>query len=113
MPDSAIIQASWIGAHDVLFLRCDNILGNEETVLRPIMDYSQIDGARERLQDIVRYNICEAATRKARRRGLLTHLGKGVVGDWHNHFTERVKTEFKNQYGALLIDTGYGNDLNW
>ena len=114
LPDFARIQASWIGARDALLLRYENILGNEYTFFEQLMEYCQIEVSRKRLQGIVRYNIFEAAT--GRRRGeedVNAHLRKGIVGDWRNHFTERVKAEFKKQYGKLLIDTGYERDLNW
>jgi len=114
LPDFARIQASWIGAHDVLLLRYENILGNEYGFFEQLAEYCQIKVNRERLRDIIRYNIFEAAA--GRKRGdedVNAHLRKGIVGDWRNHFTERVKTEFKKQYGNLLGDTGYERDLNW
>jgi sulfotransferase family protein len=111
---SARIQASWIGAHDVLLLRYENILGNEYAFFEQLTEYCQINVSRECLQYTVRSNIFESAT--GRKRGdedVNAHLRKGIVGDWRNHFTERVKTEFKKQYGKVLIDTGYEKDLNW
>jgi Sulfotransferase domain len=111
---SARIQASWLGAPDVLLLRYESILSNEYTFFEQLTEYCQIDVSRERLQDTVRSNIFAVAT--GRKRGdedVNAHLRKGIVGDWRNHFTERVKTQFKRQYGKLLIDTGYEKDLSW
>lgn len=114
LPESVEIQSSWIGAADVLVLRYENILDNEYNFFENLIEYCQIDVSLERLHDIVRYNLFEAAA--GRRRGnqdISAHLRKGIAGDWRNYFTERVKTEFKKQYGKLLIDTGYEKDLNW
>lgn len=114
LPESVAIQTSWIDAPDVLVLRYENILDNEYAFFERLVDYCQINVSRERLQDIVRYNVFESAA--GRKRGvedINAHLRKGIAGDWHNYFTERVKTEFKKQYGQLLIDTGYEKDTNW
>ena len=114
LPDSARIQTSWLGAHDVLLLRYENILADEYTFFEQLTEYCQIAVRRERLRDAVRSNIFEAAS--GRKRGdedVNAHLRKGIVGDWRNHFTERVKTQFKKQYGKLLIDTAYEKDLSW
>lgn len=42
-----------------------------------------------------------------------SHYRKGVPGDWANHFTEDLKTAFKNRYGDLLVRLGYETDHNW
>lgn len=38
---------------------------------------------------------------------------KGIVGDWKNHFTEKVKVRLKEIAGDLLIELGYEKDKNW
>jgi hypothetical protein len=114
LPDSASIQASWIGAQGVLLLRYEDILDNEYTFFEQLIDYCQINITRARLHDIVQYNIFEAATgRKRGQEDLNAHLRKGIAGDWRNYFTEKVKLAFKEQYGQILIDTGYEKDLKW
>jgi len=110
----ARIQNSWRARSDVLFLRYEDILGNEYSFFEKLVDYCQIDISRERLHDIVKYNIFENATgRKRGEENTAMHLRKGVAGDWRNHFTDRIKGEFKKRYGQTLIDTGYEKDLNW
>lgn len=42
-----------------------------------------------------------------------SHYRKGIVGDWRNYFTPRVKSEFKKKYAQLLIDLGYEIDARW
>jgi hypothetical protein len=40
-------------------------------------------------------------------------LRKGVVGDWKNHFSPRVKERAKALVGEALIELGYEKDMNW
>ncbi len=114
LPESAAIQTSWIGVQDVLVLRYEDILDHEDAFFEHLMDYCKINVSRDRLRDIVSYNVFEsAAGRKRGVENVNAHLRKGIAGDWRNYFTERVKTEFKMQYGKLLIDTSYEKDLDW
>jgi hypothetical protein len=114
LPSSVDIQASWVGAKDVSLLRYEDILGNEYAFFENLIRYCEIDIDRNRLHDIVRYNIFEAATgRKPGQEDVNAHLRKGIAGDWQNHFTDRIKAEFKKRYGELMIKTGYEKDLNW
>lgn len=41
------------------------------------------------------------------------HYRKGVAGDWRNYLTGENKELFKDQWGQLLIDLGYEDDLSW
>jgi lipopolysaccharide transport system ATP-binding protein len=112
--ESAAIQSSWLGSPNVLLLRYEDILGNEHTFFEKLVEYCQINIHRERLQDIIQYNLFEVVTgRKRGEQDVNAHLRRGIAGDWRNYFTGRVKAEFKKQYGKLLIDTGYEKDLNW
>lgn len=114
LPGTADIQTSWIGAPGVFLLRYEDILGNEHVFFERLVEYCQIDVSRERLYDIVRYNIFDAATgRKRGQEDVNAHLRKGITGDWRNHFTDKIKLQVKKQYGQLLIDMGYEKDLNW
>jgi hypothetical protein len=42
-----------------------------------------------------------------------TGLRKGIVGDWRNHFTPKVKERAKELIGEALIELGYEKDLDW
>ncbi|MDD2921820.1 MAG: sulfotransferase domain-containing protein [Anaerolineales bacterium] len=109
-----VIQKSWITAPDTLVLKYEDILGNEFNFSKNLIEYCEIEIEDQRLESIIKENNFEAvAGRKRGEENTSAHLRKGVVGDWQNHFTEKVKTEFKKRYGRLLIDTGYEKDLNW
>ncbi len=63
---------------------------------------------------MVKYNTFEVVTgRKQGEEDITAHQRKGIVGDWKNYFSDRVKDEFKKRFGDVLIQTGYEQDLNW
>lgn len=114
LPGSARIQKSWINAPEVLPLKYEDILDNEYEFFEELIDYCEINISREKLHNIVRYNIFEVATgRKRGQEDANAHLRKGIAGDWRNYFTEKIKKEFKKKYGQLLIDTGYEKNMEW
>jgi hypothetical protein len=41
------------------------------------------------------------------------HYRKGISGDWRNYFAPRLKDEFKERYGALLIQLRYEQTMDW
>ncbi|MBI1778605.1 MAG: sulfotransferase domain-containing protein [Proteobacteria bacterium] len=43
----------------------------------------------------------------------VTGLRKGIVGDWKNHFSPKLKDHAKELIGESLIELGYEKDLNW
>ena len=51
-----------------------------------------------------------------RRRGSAdpsSHYRKGMPGDWHNHFTRRVRDAFIERYGDLVVRLGYERSNDW
>jgi hypothetical protein len=115
MPLNAAIQRSWLGGEDAI-LKYEELLrddmGNFERIL---LDECQLPISREAFREIVISNRFENLT-AGRQRGtedINAHERKGISGDWENHFTGKVKDEFKKKYGQLLIDTGYEKDLLW
>ena len=38
---------------------------------------------------------------------------KGIVGDWKNHFSDRVKESFKEKYGHFLFEYGDEQNVEW
>jgi len=41
------------------------------------------------------------------------HFRKGTPGDWRNHFTDPLKSHFKEHYQPLLSKLGYENHDRW
>lgn len=114
LPDVTNIQTSWINVKNVLTLRYEDILGNEYAFFEKLLDYCEINIPQQQLRDIVGYNVFESVTgRKRGEENVNAHLRKGIAGDWHNYFTDKIKDTFKKQYGQVLITTGYEKDMNW
>lgn len=41
------------------------------------------------------------------------HLRKGIAGDWRNHFTDELKTLFKDMFPGVLEKLGYEKNMQW
>ena len=41
------------------------------------------------------------------------HWRKGIVGDWENYFTPRIKALFKEKAGEFLVRAGYEVNNDW
>lgn len=106
-------QESWI-EDDAPIFTYEEILENEYDWFERIVDYCQINISKGNLREIVNRHSFEALTgRKPGEEDIQSHFRKGVVGDWKNYFTPKVKEVFLQRYGQLLIKTGYEKDLNW
>lgn len=113
LESAAKIQLSWI-SEDILVVKYKDLMADEFTTFKKILDYCQIEIKEDRLRDIVKDNTFKAVT--GRNRGeedVAQHLRKGIVGDWRNHFSESIKDEFKERFGHVLIKTGYEENLDW
>jgi lipopolysaccharide transport system ATP-binding protein len=111
---SAQIQESWLGQPNILYLRYEDMLGREREFFERLIDYCEISVSREQLHAIVDNNLFERVTGRPRgQEDIHAHLRRGIAGDWRNYFTEPVKLAFKQQFGHLLIKTGYEKDLHW
>lgn len=40
-------------------------------------------------------------------------MRKGIVGDWHNHFTREQAKYFNIHFGEFMLEQGYIDDLEW
>lgn len=110
----ARLQKSWMGGNDRLLIRYEDLVTDEYNMFQRMMDYCEVDVNKEYLRHVVYHNSFEARTgRKPGEEDIMVHQRKGIVGDWRNHFTDRIKGEFKERYGDILIDTGYEENLNW
>lgn len=114
LPTWANRQLSWLNAPKTLLIKYEDLLADEHRTFKKIIDYCRIDVDQGRLHEIVSYNSFETITgRKRGQEDVLSHQRKGIAGDWLNHFSERVKEEFKARFGEVLIKTGYESNLNW
>jgi lipopolysaccharide transport system ATP-binding protein len=110
----AKLQSSWVQGNDRLLLRYEDLVADEYGVIPRMLDYCEVEVAANELQRVIQHNSFEAKTgRKPGEEDMMSHHRKGIVGDWRNHFTDRVKEEFKARFGDVLIATGYEKNLNW
>jgi len=109
----ADIQYSWHQVSQPL-IRYEDLLERDVEILTPIL----MDGlaiSKRVARQAIEANRFEVIT-QGRKRGqedVSAHERKGIPGDLKNHFSDRVKQEFKQKYGDLLIKTGYESNNNW
>jgi hypothetical protein len=112
---AANIQRSWLEAGDRL-IRYEDLLDHDVEVLEPLLiNQCELPVSRRRLRAAIKRARFERRT-GGRRRGeedVTAHERKGIAGDWRNHFSDALKSDFKEQWGDLLIATGYEQDLDW
>lgn len=115
LPSCAHIQMSWLETSERL-IRYEDLLEHDLEILESLLlDECRLPISRKRFRAVVQANRFEQFT-QGRKRGqedITAHERKGIVGDWRNYFTERVKQAFKIRYGGLLVATGYERDLQW
>lgn len=117
MYDVAEIQRSWLPAcqrEEALLVRYEDLLADEQAAFARIINYCRLDVSPENLRDIVTRNSFERQSGRAKgEEDVSSHYRKGIVGDWKNVFSEKVKDEFKRKFGDLLLLTGYESGLDW
>jgi lipopolysaccharide transport system ATP-binding protein len=112
---AADIQRSWLEAGDP-FVRYENLLDRDLEILEPLLiDQCELPVRRRRLRAAIKRNRFERRTggRKRGEEDVTAHERKGIAGDWRNHFSDELKSDFKERWGDLLIATGYERDLDW
>jgi len=110
----AQVQWSWHSARERLVRYEDMLERDEEILSRVLLGHCGLRVPPERFRQVLRSHRFEAQSgRKPGTEDAHAHERKGIAGDWRNHFTDRVRAEFKRCYGSLLIATGYERDFNW
>jgi lipopolysaccharide transport system ATP-binding protein len=115
LPGCAEIQRSWLESGDTL-IRYEDLLERDVEILVPLLTRQCPLGvpARRVREAVLACRFAQLAGGRARgEENLEAHERKGVVGDWRNHFTDRVTRAFKARFGDLLVATGYEKDLHW
>jgi hypothetical protein len=110
----AQVQWSWQAAGESLIRYEELLERDEEILMRLLMGHCRLAIEPERLRGIIRSNRFEVQSgRKRGTEDAHAHERKGIAGDWRNHFTDKVRAEFKRYYGSVLIATGYEKGFNW
>jgi lipopolysaccharide transport system ATP-binding protein len=110
----AQVQWSWHSAREPV-IRYEDLLVRDESILEEVLlGHCRLPVMPDELRKVIRDHRFEAQSgRKPGTEDAHAHERKGVAGDWRNHFTDKVRAEFKRCYGSLLIATGYEKDFNW
>jgi lipopolysaccharide transport system ATP-binding protein len=110
----AQVQWSWYAAREEVIRYEDLLQRDEEILARVLLGHCRLGVEPQRLREVIRAQRFEAQSgRKPGTEDTHAHERKGIAGDWRNHFTDRVRAEFKRCYGSLLIATGYEKNFNW
>ncbi|MGM0879650.1 MAG: sulfotransferase domain-containing protein [Bacillota bacterium] len=106
-------QLSWIG--DERLIRYEDLIVNDTKILTDLfINDFKLPITPERLRAVIEANRFQKLTgREPGNEDILSHNRKGIANDWKNYFSPNVKRIFKNQFGDVLIKTGYEYDLNW
>jgi hypothetical protein len=111
--DAISIQESWLRSGTKVF-RYEDMRSCQQDGFREIFEFCGLDIDEGRRRRIVSRNSFERKTWWRLGRGSArSHLRRGVVGDWKNHFCDRLKRLFKIHYGQHLISAGYETDDSW
>jgi sulfotransferase family protein len=112
---NADIIRSWVPGKDPI-IRYEDMLENDEAILTQVLiEHCGLPIERAKLVEAIRANRFEklAGGRQRGQEDVTAHERKGIVGDWRNYFSKRIKDEFKRLYGDVLISSGYERDNNW
>jgi lipopolysaccharide transport system ATP-binding protein len=112
---AAEIQRSWLEAGERL-IRYEDLLDRDVEILEPLLiDQCELPVDRGQLRAAIERTRFERLTggRGRGQQDVTSHQRKGIAGDWRNHFSDALKSDFKERWGDLLIATGYERDLDW
>ena len=97
---------------DVLELRYEEILGNEEFWFSRLFNWYRFrkSGIEQGVKIARRFSLQDL---KSGDPGFRHQNRRSKPGYWREYFTEPVSREFKHHYGHVLIKLGYETDLDW
>jgi hypothetical protein len=99
----------WFEVPQVLCLRFEDLILEQETALGQILDYLKLFGFQPKVSQTEAIKTLQTAI-APQRSGTFR---KGKPGNWREHFTKANINLFKEQTGDLLIRMGYEKDENW
>src|SRR4051794_10002994 len=96
LPRCAAIQRSWAGAPVIHY---EDLLTDDLAILGRTFAEIGLAVPDVELERAVKASRFRRQTGRRRGDEAADHLRKGVAGDWRNHFTDRVATEFERRFG--------------
>jgi hypothetical protein len=99
----------WLEQPEVLCLRFEDLILNQEKTLDKLLNYLEEKGFQSKVsrESAIRTLASAVAPKKS------GTFRKGKPGSWKEYFTERNIKYFKGLTGDLLVNLGYEQDTNW
>ena len=111
---STFVKA-WIGRSDTVYVRYEDLRQDTSQELQRI--FHQLTGQTltdQRASAIVEeFSFERQSGRKPGEENKNSSLRKGIVGDWHNYFSQEACEIFDYYAGESLIQLGYEKDNSW
>lgn len=97
------------------YLRYEDLLADAPTTLATTLERLTGEPAdRDRVSSSVeRFSMQAQTGRLPGQEDTESHIRKGIVGDWKNHFTRECAEIFHHHAGETLILLGYEEDAGW
>ena len=108
------IQRSWLAAGE-LVLRYEDLIRNDVAEFRALFleKLALPLGERDLTRAVKASRFETVYNRKLGELDEKSHGRQGLPGDWKNHFSPRVRREFAERAGDLLVAAGYERDNSW
>lgn len=113
-------QRSWhAGAkddRDVIVVRYEDLLSGTNTVetWTELFRHADVRVPPQVLEQLLRdHSFQSQANREPGKEDVKSHLRKGMPGDWRNHFSPKLKDEFKRITSDLVVALGYESSSDW
>lgn len=96
-------------------LRYEDMLEDTVEEFRTVASHFSLDTTPSAIEEIVeKHHFAKMSGGRTRgEQDSDSFVRKGVAGDWEQHFTPKLKHQFKKHAGQVLIDFGYESDLSW
>ena len=113
MMEVSWIQREWITAGARVF-RYEDFRANQQETYRQLFEFCELPvWAFWRRSIVRRHSFIRRTWWRLGRESVTSHLRKGAVGDWRNHFDDDLKRLFKQTHGETLALAGYERDDAW
>lgn len=99
----------WLEQSEVLCLRFEDLILNQEKAFNRLLDYLEVKGFRSKINREQAYKSLAVAI-APKKSGTFR---KGKPGNWREYFTQANIDYFKEVAGDLIIQLDYEKDLNW
>jgi len=112
---SALIQRSWLANGERVF-QFENFMRQPAAALHDVLTLGwRLEVSRGAAEQLAaRHRFAHyAGGRAPGQEDTNSHYRKGLPGDWRQHFTPRVKEQFKALYNDIILASGYEAGADW